>query len=256
MPKFIKIFWPIYIYYLEKNSVKKSKNVNVLSSIDKKNFIKLYNISPNKIIITKMGYIDEIYHNQLNQKEARDLLNIDKNKFIIIFHGTYSGFADKEALDLIKNQIAPVIKNKNILFLIAGKDMPHFDNTSNIKFLGFVKDLKRFLYSADIALVPIFRGSGIRTKILDYLSAKIPIISTKKGCEGHYLKNGKHGFIVDYSKETIKSKIIYLMNNPDIISKYKNNIEKLLKEKYDWEENSRVLTKRYKKIIKSSSLRV
>ncbi len=250
IPKFFRFFYSRYIYMLEKFAVKSVKNINAISYVDQKKFMKIYDVPEEKIIVSNMGYIKEIYNNPIIQKEARKRLKVDQNKFIVIYHGLCSNKSGKEALNIIIDYIAPQIKDKNILFLLAGKKMPSFDKKKNIKFLGFVKDIKEFLYAADVAIAPILRGSGIRIKILEYLSANIPLISTKKGAEGHLLKNGAHGYIVKHPIDDIVKKILELKNNPEKIKEFKINIKKLLEEKYNWDENSKVLGKKYIKILK------
>ena len=58
-----------------------------------------------------------------------------------------------------------------------------------VKFLGYVEDLNDIFSKTTIALAPLFEGSGTRLKILDYLSAGIPTISTNLGVEGLKLSN-------------------------------------------------------------------
>ncbi|MHA1294223.1 MAG: glycosyltransferase, partial [Promethearchaeota archaeon] len=158
--------------------------------------------------------------------------------------------ANKEAIEIIINKIGPQIQDKDILFLIAG-NMPKFKNTRNIRFLGFVDDLNSFLYAADIAIVPIFRGSGVRVKMIDYLSAKLPMITTKQAKLGLIFKNNEHGYIVSDKRpiEEIIERILELKENPEKINEFKNNIKKLLEEEYSWDKILKFLGERYRKIL-------
>ena len=129
--------------------------------------------------------------------------------------------------------------------------MPNFRNQKNLKFIGFVKDLNCFLYAADLAIVPIFRGSGVRLKMIDYLSARIPMVTTKKAVEGLILKNDVHTLIIEgknIEKEIIE-KIIEVKTNPNKLRKFKENIETLLKVHYDWDIILKTLEKKYKEVI-------
>ena len=65
-------------------------------------------------------YNKDIFNNFIDKNKARDKLGLDKDKFIVIFHGSYF-LANKQAIDIIKDKIAPRIQDKDILFLIAGK---------------------------------------------------------------------------------------------------------------------------------------
>lgn len=250
IPKFFRFFYSIFIFLLERSAVKTVNNINVVSEYDKKQFVKIYNIPEEKILVSPFGVKKDISQYIIGKKEARKNLNLPQNKFIVIFHGSYLlNYGNEEAVLIIKNKIAPRINDDNIIFIIAGK-MPLFNDKKNIKFLGYVKNLRDFIYSADIAIAPILRGSGVKTKIVDYLSANIPIVTTKKGAEGLLLKNGVHGYIVKDVIDDIIQKILELKNNPHKIKEFRANIKKLLKEEYNWDEISKNLGKRYREIIK------
>lgn len=251
IPPFLRSIYTKFIYMIEKNAIKLAKNVNAFSVNDKIEFEKIYKIPKGKVFINDMGYKKEIFNNPLKQDIARDKLKIDKTKFVVIFHGYYFyNDANKRAIDLIKNKIVPRVNDEEILFIMAGK-MPRFKELKNLKILGYVDDLRYFLYAADIAIVPITRGSGIRIKMIDYLSSRIPIITTKTGALGLSFNNNEHGYIINETNmvEEIIEKIIFLKNNPSIIRLFKENIESMLKKEYNWESILKRLEKRYQEII-------
>ncbi|MFX1453683.1 MAG: glycosyltransferase family 4 protein, partial [Promethearchaeota archaeon] len=254
IPIFLRSLFAKYIYFVEKYAIKFVRTINAYSNEDMRKFIEIYAIPQEKIQVNIMGYKTEIVNNPFKKEESRKIFNIEKNKFVIIFHGSYYiNYPNQEAINIIRNQICPQIEDEDILFLIAGK-IPPFRKKKNLRFLGFVKDLKSFLYTADIAIVPVFRGSGIRTKIIDYLSAKIPIITTKQGIKGLSFLNNVHGFIVSDLNpiEDMIKKILELKNNSKKISEFKENIEKLLVSHYNWDEIHKLLEKKYKEIIENS----
>ncbi|GAG88922.1 unnamed protein product, partial [marine sediment metagenome] len=178
-------------------------------------------------------------------------LNLNNNKFIVIFHCNYFlNYGNQEATHIIKDKIAPRINNENILFLIAGK-MPSFKNTGNLKFLGYVNDLRDFLFSADIAIAPILRGAGVKTKIIDYLSANLPVITTKIGAEGLPLENGFNSYITDDPIQGFINKINALYNNHSKIKEIRKNLNELIIKHYKWDNILDKLAERYKQIITS-----
>ncbi|MHA1285314.1 MAG: glycosyltransferase [Promethearchaeota archaeon] len=252
VPKIFRSLLSFYVYLIEKFAVKFVQNVNVLSKKDIKDFIDLYKINKNKLFLTKIGYNEQIFKNPLKKEIARKKLGLNSNNFIVIFHGS-DILPNKEAVQIIRNKISLNIHDKVILFLIAGKVMKKSEK-DNFKAIGFVEDLNLFLYSADVALMPIIHGSGVKIKGIDYLSARIPIITTKSGAEGLDIKDDVTGFIIKNNNydEMIK-KILLLKNNPQKISQLKKNIEKLLITKFDWTKILKNLMFRYKKIIESNS---
>ncbi len=251
IPIFLRSLYAKYIYLIEKLAVNFASNINAISNADRENFIKLYKIPSEKIIVSGMGYKEEIFNSPVDQIIARERLKIENTKFVVIFHGHYyNNFANVEAINIIRKKIANDLVDPDILIIIAG-NMPNFKNTENLKFFGFVKDLKILLYAADIALVPIFKGSGVRIKIIDYLSALIPIVTTKQGAMGLNIKDGIHGFIVSNKKpvESLIKKLYVLKNNRKKLNEFKNNILNLIRQDYEWKEILKRLEKRYRSLI-------
>lgn len=144
---------------MERSVVKNCTLINALSKDERHQFLKIYQVKSGKIFVNRMGRINSIFNSPMEQKTARKILDLNPEKFSIIFHGSYySNDANREAIHTIVEKIAPEIEDNEIIILIAGK-VPKFSQSKNLKFLGHVDDLKSFLYSADIAIVPIFRAS-------------------------------------------------------------------------------------------------
>ena len=251
MPFFLRGLYAKFIYFLEKRAVRIATITNAISLDDKKLFERIYNPDNKKIYVNEMGLNEEVYNNPIHQNVARKILNIDSEKFVVIFHGNYfRNIPNRKAIHLIKNKIVNLAKDKDILFLIAGK-MPSFKNEKNLRFLGFVNNLTYFLYSADVAIIPIFIGSGIKIKIIDYLSAMIRVIITKHAVKGIRLKNDVHGYIVGENNpiDEIIDKLLSLKKDSVKLKEYKTNIQKLLERDFNWEGILMDLERRYRRII-------
>lgn len=251
IPIFLRTIYAKYIFFLEKQAIKIVTNINAISFNDKKYFLKNYDISDNKIFVNRMGLNEEVYNNPILQNRAKEKLNIKENQFVVIFHGSYfNNVPNREAIQIIKDKIVSKVNDEDIIFLIAGH-MPFFKNKKNLRFLGFVHNLPRFLYSADVAIIPLFKGSGIKTKVVDYLSSRIPVILTKQAAKGLNLKNGVHGYIVSDENpiDEMVEKIIELKNDILKLREFKNNILHLLEEEYDWDKILIALEERYRNII-------
>jgi len=69
-------------------------------------------------------------------------------------------------------------------------------NYTDIRFAGFVPELGKALQNR-IMIVPVWVGSGIRTKILAAWSAGCPVVTTGVGAEGLPGKPGEHFIVAD-----------------------------------------------------------
>lgn len=251
IPRSLSRFYSIYNFLLEKLITKFVDNINVVSYSDKINFIKLYKVPSKTVLVCPFGYRKDVYNNPIKKNKAKEQFGIDPDCFVVLFHGSYySNYANRESIHLIKQKIAPKIEDGQIIFLLAG-NMPQYKNTHNIKFLGFVENLNTFIYSGDIAIAPILRGAGVKTKIIDYLSGNIPVITTKKGAEGLFLRDNIHGYIIEKPIEDTVTKILNLKKNPNKIIFFKDNIKKLIQDHYNWDKIVNNLKLRYMSIIET-----
>ena len=163
---------------------------------------------------------------------------------MFLFHGSYFHQPNREAIDLVRDYIAPEISEA--FFIIAGTDVPIF-NQNNIKSVGFIDDIYSLMQIVDIAIVPIYSGGGTRLKILDYMIMGLPIVTTKKGIEGINAKNMENALIVDKVNEKFIDSIRYLIKNKDLRERMRKNNRRLVEE-YSSDVIGEKLNKLYSKI--------
>ncbi|MDP3104078.1 MAG: glycosyltransferase, partial [Candidatus Methanoperedens sp.] len=102
-----------------------------------------------------------------------------------------------------------------------------------------------FLSSADICIVPLRFGSGTRLKILEYMAACKPVISTSKGAEGiEYVD--KENIIIEDNINNFVGIIKELLNEENRACEIGKSAEKLIKQKYEWNLYSNTLNDVYK----------
>ncbi|KPM48833.1 glycosyltransferase family 4 protein [Jiulongibacter sediminis] len=103
----------------------------------------------------------------------------------------------------------------------------------NIEFLGFVDDLSD-VFDGAILIVPIRIVSGMRMKILEGISWKVPIVSTSDGAEGLPMKDSQNCMIADTPEEFI-SKVNQLIENEDLANKLLENSQGITLQEYKFE---------------------
>lgn len=67
----------------------------------------------------------------------------------------------------------------------------------SVRIHNYVDDLSTFYQSADVFIVPLFAGSGVRLKILNALNHGLPVVSTHAGYAGLEVEEGKHILVAD-----------------------------------------------------------
>src|SRR5439155_916404 len=66
----------------------------------------------------------------------------------------------------------------------VGMNPPSIETPLNVRMVGEVERVDGCLGAADMAIVPLTRGSGTRIKILDAWAAGLPVLSTSIGASG------------------------------------------------------------------------
>ena len=88
---------------------------------------------------------------------------------------------------------------------VVGKNPPpdllSMSQAGRIEFTGRVDDVRPYLRSADIFVVPLKIGGGTRLKILEALAMELPVVATSVGAEGLELTDRTHLRIVESGTE-------------------------------------------------------
>jgi glycosyltransferase involved in cell wall biosynthesis len=144
-------------------------------------------------------------------------------------------------------KIAKKIKNKDILFIVAGSVGNSFKNLKNVLFTGYVDDISIYFKVADLAVNPMISGSGTNLKTLEYLACGIPTITTKVGARGLEIENEKHAIISEI--EDFHKWINILLENSDLYAKLEINGRELVIDMYDWKQITKKQVVIYEKLL-------
>jgi glycosyltransferase involved in cell wall biosynthesis len=124
----------------------------------------------------------------VNQREA---IGTDPR---LCFVGSLDYTANRDGLGWFIAEIWPELRRSfpKATLAVAGRSATPVDflqAVPGVTYRGFVADVSEVTDAADIAVVPLRIGGGIRLKILDFLSRGMPVISTAVGAEGTTLEH-------------------------------------------------------------------
>lgn len=218
-----------YISLVERLACRRAKHIVAISEVDRQRLAKLYRVDKDKItVIPHYVNVDEF-----ENVSSRESTAGKDRKVTAIFHGPYNHPANREAFGLIIDYIAPEVQKRdsNIQFVLAGMDAPVFER-ANVRCLGFVKDLQGFLRNADIAILPLLEGTGVKIKVFDYMRAGLAMVATRKALEGIEAEDGKHAIILDAVDERFIGAILQLAGDVEKRQCLARSALELLKRKY------------------------
>lgn len=147
--------------------------------------------------------------------EVKPIKNIAKIAFI----GAADFWPNMEAVEIIKEKIAP--KLKDIEFIIIGKGWKP-KREENVNFIGEVKNLDPILKEASAFIAPVVSGSGMKTKILTYFQYGKPIIGTPLAFRGYNVKD-EYNAIIEDNINNFYLRIIELNKNKNLIDRIQRN---------------------------------
>jgi MoaA/NifB/PqqE/SkfB family radical SAM enzyme/glycosyltransferase involved in cell wall biosynthesis len=119
-------------------------------------------------------------------RRIRSEREIPEDAPLLFFHGTLHYWPNTEAVRFIAESLLPLLlpTHPTLRVLICGMNPPLYYSHPAIDFTGSVEELAPYIDAADVCLCPIFAGGGTRLKLLEYMAAGKPVVSTAKGAEG------------------------------------------------------------------------
>ncbi len=184
----------------------------------------------NKLLLT-LGY-------DINKGIKKQKTN---GKYNVLWLGTFDWFPNVEGMRWFIREVYPLFQKRatsfreDIVFHIVGNNPPNDIkrmNSDTFKVYGFVDDIDTILKEADISIAPIVNGGGIKTKVVECMINRIPILGTSAAFIGTDVHHNVSAFIAD-EPETFATELIrsYLCReNNELIS---NNAYEIAKTKFD-----------------------
>ena len=157
------------------------------SGEDRELFSKLYGSSVRKTRIVPNGvFATRIRPSDASARQrARRKLGIQRQRSVLFLGSHYQPNVD--AALFITNQLARRLPE--VQFLIAGGVSSALQGApvpANVRAFGVVDETtkEQLLHAADLALNPMFGGSGTALKMFDFMAAALPVVSTAVGARG------------------------------------------------------------------------
>lgn len=171
------------------------------------------------------------------QQISRSNNNTEKK---IVFVGKMSYYPNEEAAKWFCEKVfGDILKlhSNTKLYLVGKEPNKSILNlaSKNVIVTGLVDDVNYYVDNADIVVVPLLSGGGVKIKLIEALSRGKIVISTSKGIEGTEFENEKHVLIADDEKEFAK-KCNLVLEDPKMFKYLILNSTKILEENYYWEK--------------------
>ena len=118
---------------------------------------------------------------------------------------------------------------------LAGRNMPRWlrkTKKKNVVIVGEVPDAHAFVNEHNVAIVPLFSGSGMRIKIIESMALGKTVITTLVGAEGIQYSEFEDIIIADNEPKMVEN-ICRLYQHPEEAEAIGLNARRLVEEVYD-----------------------
>lgn len=137
------------------------------------------------------------------QEVPRSVVDLPWNP-IITFVGSMNYQPNADAAFWFIRKILPVIQRTvpKARFRVIGRNpsmslVREARRNPSVEISGTVPEVTPLLRESSVVVVPLRAGSGVRLKIMESLSAGVPVVSTRLGAEGLPLEDGKDLLLAD-----------------------------------------------------------
>jgi hypothetical protein len=219
-------------YFLEKKVFQLS---NFSTSVSKNECKKIHSLYNKKTII---------FENGIDLNKIKKIPKKKINYKYLIYTGSYLYKPNKEAIDILVNDIMPkiLILHPNLKLIITGggyykeTEYKWLINKDKLK----KKQLYYYLKHAECLVTPLLYGSGTRIKILEALSVGTNVITTPIGIEGiRFLNKSNNPLILNkiklfpiYINKLLKNKKKYINKKEITFYRNKFSMQNLTKNFY------------------------
>lgn len=221
------------IQQVEKATCEQSQLIATCSQEDASKLACLYNISHNKFITVPNGAdVEAIPFVSYKQRQLHKAAqNMSQPCAIYIGSNFLPNItAARQVIEMAKQL-------PDVQFLLIGSLCEAFTGhklPGNVALLGVITEQEkhRVFSLADVALNPVQSGSGTNLKMLEYMAAGLPVITTLLGSRGICENNGKHFLVSECAN--MADCIGNLLNNPSLAASLAHQAYTLTKSRFDW----------------------
>lgn len=181
----------IFIPLRECFSAKKSTLNIVLNSRDEDLLKKIYGKHDTLIFPTTL---DDKYEAEKKYQRTTNA------QLRLIFVGTYF-FGNAIGIKKFIREVMPMLENACLI--IVGNGMQRLADVmtipQNVKLIGAVSDskLSELYHSADIAVLPVFHGGGMKTKTAEAMMYHLPVVGSEEAFCGYEVHGRDIGLVSD-----------------------------------------------------------
>jgi glycosyltransferase involved in cell wall biosynthesis len=158
----------------------------------------------------------------------------------VLFTATFDYRANADAADWFVTRVWPRIRRVRPEARCAfvgrnpGENLRRWNGREGIIVTGSVPDDRPFMAAANVYILPIRFGAGVRVKLLNAMSMGCAIVATPAACEGVDVVANQHIVIAAADPASFAASVLSLLDDPDRRGALGHAARAFVSERYDW----------------------
>jgi glycosyltransferase involved in cell wall biosynthesis len=172
-------------------------------------------------------------------------LGIEPEPCAMVFTGLFTHLPNSDGIIHFLDNIFPMIREMEpqARLYVVGKSPTRALRaraSENVIVTGFVEDVRPYMARAQVFVIPLLAGGGIRGKALEAMAMKRPIVTTTIGVEGIDLRH-EHSALFADTPDAFAKAVVRLLRDPALRQRLAGNAFATAQRSYNWEAKGREL---------------
>ncbi|HUV86011.1 MAG TPA: glycosyltransferase [bacterium] len=164
-----------------------------------------------------------------------------KEPHSVVFSGVMDYPPNKDCVCYFANEIFPLIRERvpeaafHVVGKNAGPEVRALAEKPGVVVTGTVPDLIAYIRRMEIYVCPMRLGSGMKMKIVEALSAGLPVVSTSVGADGMDLLVAGRDFVVADGPAPFAAAVVELLKDEGSRRRFGRSGRTAVKKAYTWD---------------------
>lgn len=230
----------------EIEALEASDAVIVFSDEDRTRLAELSQTGAKKLHVIPLGVdIGRLRRVTAEEKQkAKSLLGLEKKRVILFVGSLYA--PNVEAVQALV-RIADNLDRRDAVCVVAGRVGERFRSNERVLVTGEVEDMAPYFSAADIAVNPMKSGGGMQVKLLEFLAAGLPTITTPVGARGVNAVPGRDLVLTEI--DGFADAVTALLKDEVAAVDIGRAGRKLVENQYTWDAIARTRVELYRRLM-------
>ncbi len=180
-------------------------------------------------------------------------LGFEAKPFVMVFTGLFSHLPNSDGITHFLDHIFPKIlelESQACIYVVGKSPTRALRARASKKVIvtGFVEDVRPYIARAQVFVIPLLAGGGIRGKALEAMAMKRPIVTTTIGVEGIDLRH-EHSALFADAPDAFAKAVVSLFRDAGLRERLADNAFATVQRSYNWEAKGKELDELLRSVV-------